>query len=75
MISAFEAKTNLSRYLHDAERGQTMTITRHGKPVAILGPVKSEHRIDDLRARFASLRESFSEEFDITKLKEERRKR
>ena len=38
-ISAYEAKTHLPRLLRAAERGETVIITRHGKPVAQIGPV------------------------------------
>ena len=41
-IGAFEAKTHLSELLQRAERGEEITITRHGKPVAKLVPVTDE---------------------------------
>ncbi|HMO50846.1 MAG TPA: type II toxin-antitoxin system prevent-host-death family antitoxin [Kiritimatiellia bacterium] len=37
-IGAFEAKTHLSRLLDDVEKGVSIIITRHGKPVAELRP-------------------------------------
>ncbi|MEQ9364360.1 MAG: type II toxin-antitoxin system prevent-host-death family antitoxin [Leptospirales bacterium] len=37
-VSAFAAKTNLSRLLHSVETGQQFLITRRGKPVARLVP-------------------------------------
>ncbi len=37
-IGAFEAKTHLSELLQRAERGEEITITRHGRPVARLVP-------------------------------------
>jgi prevent-host-death family protein len=33
-IQASDAKTHFLRILDDVEQGQTVTITRHGKPVA-----------------------------------------
>jgi prevent-host-death family protein len=45
-VSAYEAKTHLPRLLRAAERGETVIITRHGKPVAQLGPVQEEPRED-----------------------------
>jgi prevent-host-death family protein len=39
-VSAYEAKTHLPRLIRAVERGETVIITRHGKPVAQLGPVK-----------------------------------
>lgn len=43
-VSAYEAKTRLPRLLRAAERGETVVITRHGKPVAQLGPVQDGRR-------------------------------
>ncbi|MCR9143756.1 MAG: type II toxin-antitoxin system prevent-host-death family antitoxin [bacterium] len=37
-VSAFAAKTHLSRLLHSVEMGQQYLITRRGKPVARLVP-------------------------------------
>lgn len=38
-VGAYEAKTHLSELLDRVERGERVTITRHGKPVARLVPV------------------------------------
>jgi prevent-host-death family protein len=37
-IGAFEAKTHLSSLLDEAERGEEIVITKHGRPVARLVP-------------------------------------
>ena len=37
-IQASEAKTHLPALLDDVERGETLIITRHGKPIARLVP-------------------------------------
>ncbi len=37
-IGAFEAKSKLGQLLDCAERGEQITITRHGRPVAKLVP-------------------------------------
>lgn len=37
-IGAFEAKTHLSRLLDAAEKGEVITITKRGRPVARLVP-------------------------------------
>ena len=37
-ISVKEAKNRLSELLHLAEKGETVVLTRHGKPVADLVP-------------------------------------
>ena len=38
-VGAYEAKTHLSRLLDRVARGERITITRHGVPVADLVPV------------------------------------
>jgi prevent-host-death family protein len=44
-IGAFEAKTHLSQLLEQVARGECFTITRHGVPVAVLGPVSVPVRL------------------------------
>jgi prevent-host-death family protein len=39
-IGAFEAKNTLGGLLDRVERGEEIIITRHGKPVARLGPCR-----------------------------------
>jgi len=55
-IQASDAKTHLPQLLDDVERGETILITRHGKPIARLVPETSRRQaeisqaIADLRA-------------------------
>lgn len=39
-VNVHEAKSQLSRLLKLVEEGETVTIARHGQPVAELGPVR-----------------------------------
>ena len=39
-VGIYEAKTKLPSLINAVERGETITITRHGKPVAKLVPVE-----------------------------------
>lgn len=39
-VGAFEAKTHLSKLLDQVANGETITITRHGEPVAQLIPAR-----------------------------------
>ncbi len=56
MIGAYEAKTHLPQLLERVSRGDRITITKHGVPVAVLQPYDPDKRIDvaaviaDLRA-------------------------
>ncbi|WP_420616398.1 type II toxin-antitoxin system Phd/YefM family antitoxin [Candidatus Palauibacter sp.] len=43
-IGAYEAKTHLPRLLDRVADGESLTITRHGRPVARLVPVDEDDR-------------------------------
>ena len=43
-IGVYEAKTHLPRLLDEVERGESITITRHGRPVARLVPIHGRRR-------------------------------
>jgi len=43
-IGAFEAKTHLSSILDEVRQGQSFFITKHGKRIAELRPVRSAGR-------------------------------
>jgi prevent-host-death family protein len=55
-VGAFEARTHLSHLLDQVERGETITITRHGRPVARLIPIVGSSRVERRRA-IAELKE------------------
>jgi prevent-host-death family protein len=41
-VGAFEAKTRLSELLQRVESGEQVTITKHGRPVARLVPIRED---------------------------------
>jgi len=41
-VGAYEAKTHLSQLLDEVAKGETITITKHGVPVAVLAPPHSQ---------------------------------
>ena len=43
-VGADEAKTHLFRLLDSVNQGETITITKHGQPVARLVPLESQSR-------------------------------
>jgi prevent-host-death family protein len=45
-VGAYEAKTHLPELLKRVENGETITITRHGHPVAELVPPRAASRRD-----------------------------
>jgi prevent-host-death family protein len=62
-VGAFEAKTHLSELIAAVEAGETVMITRRGRPVARLMPVEDQRstrataleRIRSLRAGLAGI--------------------
>jgi prevent-host-death family protein len=55
-IQASEAKTHLPSLLDDVERGETLIITRHGKPIARLVPDEQTQR-ENVSETIAAIRE------------------
>jgi prevent-host-death family protein len=58
-VQASEAKTHLPQLLDDVERGETIVITRHGRPIARLVP--------DEDARQARARAAVAEILELRK--------
>jgi len=58
-VGAYEAKTHLPRLLDEVEKGEIITITRHGVPVAVLSPARRPDRkqIQDALARLCEIRD------------------
>ena len=57
-ISAYEAKTHFSQILARAEKGERLTITKHGRAVAHLIPAGRDHgrSLGEIGRRLAELR-------------------
>ncbi|HZZ63363.1 MAG TPA: type II toxin-antitoxin system prevent-host-death family antitoxin [Roseiarcus sp.] len=56
-VGAFEAKNKLGQLLDLVEQGEEVTITRHGKEVARLVPVRPTHSREHARAALRRIRE------------------
>lgn len=56
-VGAYEAKTHLPALLAKVERGETVTITRHGRPIARLVPVDVVRPSVDIFVELDHLRE------------------
>lgn len=55
-VGAYEAKTRLSELLDEVAEGQPVTITRHGRPVAVL--VAATRRSADRRETIDLIRKA-----------------
>lgn len=49
-VGAYEAKTHLARLLDEVAKGETITITKHGVPIAVLAPPPEMRRRDPATA-------------------------
>ena len=54
-VGAFEAKTHLPELLRRVEQGESVTITKHGKPVAMLVPINE--LASDVKSAIKAMRE------------------
>ncbi|MGE3075313.1 MAG: type II toxin-antitoxin system Phd/YefM family antitoxin [Dehalococcoidia bacterium] len=77
-VGVYEAKTHFAKLLHDVERGECVTITRHGKPIARLEPVGDDQqsRTDAIEAmrEFAAQHRGAFKGLSIRELIEEGRR-
>jgi prevent-host-death family protein len=48
-VGAYEAKTHLPALLERVQRGEQITITKHGKPIARLVPIRRLRAIEKLK--------------------------
>jgi prevent-host-death family protein len=53
VIGMYDAKTHFAEILGRATEGEEFTITKHGTPVAKLGPVKRKKTAEERRAAIA----------------------
>ena len=56
-VGAYEAKTHLPRLLDRVSRGESLTITRRGRPVARLVPVEGDDRARQAARRILDRRD------------------
>jgi prevent-host-death family protein len=61
-VGAFDAKTHLSSLLERVARGEEITITRHGRPIARLVPAVAvdRARVDEAIAKLKAVRKGSS---------------
>jgi prevent-host-death family protein len=55
IVQASEAKARLLQLLDDVEQGETIVITRHGRPIARLAP-EGEVRLAEIESAIEDLR-------------------
>ena len=55
-VGAYDAKTHLPKLLERVMKGEQITITKHGIPVAVLRPPDTQKKVD-IKSVIAELRE------------------
>jgi len=69
-VSAFDAKTHLSRLLQEVQDGSSITITKRGKPVARLVHVINDRRKttnEEILRQFDEIRKKCKRKVNIKK--------
>ncbi|MHB8433471.1 MAG: type II toxin-antitoxin system Phd/YefM family antitoxin [Candidatus Tyrphobacter sp.] len=70
-IGAYEAKSHFSQILDDVAAGETVTVTRNGRPVARIVPIESgADRVTRLLGESRALRERINGRFIAEELKD-----
>ncbi|HEX5501831.1 MAG TPA: type II toxin-antitoxin system prevent-host-death family antitoxin [Thermomicrobiales bacterium] len=71
-VGAYEAKTHLAQLLDEVARGETITITRHGVPVAKLVPPDGARRrdVDELIEKWLRYRKEHNLRLDGLSIRE-----
>lgn len=72
-VGAYEAKTHLSQLLERVEAGERITLTRHGKQVAILIPSDSRRQSAEVIRELREFRRGLRLEGDLRPIIEEGR--
>jgi prevent-host-death family protein len=75
-IGAYEAKTHLPALLERVQRGEQITITKHGKPIARLVPIRraGPERRGDIVERLKEFRKGQTLDVPVRQLIEEGRR-
>ena len=69
-VSAFDAKTHLSRLLQEVQDGSSITITKRGKPVARLVPISEDRgttTVEEILMQFDEIRKKSGGQVNIRK--------
>lgn len=56
-VGSYEARTHLSQLLDRVAKGERVTITRHGVPVAVLEPVGEREKRERVREAIRRIKE------------------
>ena len=74
-IGAYQAKTNFSQIIERVSRGERITITKHGVPVALISPIelKPSREVSEVIKDLKNFRHYLRLEGDLREMIEEGR--
>lgn len=58
IVGVYEAKTNFTELIREVQTGQTVTVTKHGHPIAKISAIDEVQPVEDLIAQLQTLRVS-----------------
>lgn len=58
VVGVYEAKTNFTELIREVQSGETVTVTKHGHPIAKIAPINEVQPVEEAIAQLKTLRES-----------------
>jgi prevent-host-death family protein len=75
VVGVYEAKTNFTELIREVQSGETVTVTKHGHPIAKIAPIVEVQPVEDAIAQLKTLRESMRlDGLSVQALREEGRR-
>lgn len=75
LVGVYEAKTNFTELIREVQSGETVTVTKHGHPIAKIAPICEIQPVEDAIAQLKTLRESMRlDGLSVQALREEDRR-
>jgi prevent-host-death family protein len=75
VVGVYEAKTNFTELIREVQSGETVTVTKHGHPIARIAPISEVQPVEDAIAQLKTLRESMRlDGLSVQALREEGRR-
>jgi prevent-host-death family protein len=75
VVGVYEAKTNFTELIREVQSGETVTVTKHGHPIAKIAPIFEVQPVEEAIAQLKKLRESMRlDGLSVQALREEGRR-
>jgi prevent-host-death family protein len=75
VVGVYEAKTNFTELIREVQSGETVTVTKHGHPIAKIAPINEVQPVEEAISQLKTLRESMRlDGLSVQALREEGRR-